>query len=76
MRIGGSKLMMNWGYGMFGGFGMLLFWGVVIVLAVLLLRQVTRGGTRSRARQILEERYAKGEISKEEFDERRKDLSE
>ncbi|WP_067739369.1 SHOCT domain-containing protein [Novosphingobium naphthalenivorans] len=68
--------MMNWGYGMFGGFGMLLFWGVVIVLAVLLLRQVTRGGTRSRARQILEERYAKGEISKEEFDERRKDLSE
>ncbi|WP_205664857.1 SHOCT domain-containing protein [Tsuneonella suprasediminis] len=68
--------MMNWGYGMFGGFGMLLFWSVVIVLAVLLLRQVTRGGTRSRARQILEERYAKGEISKEEFDERRKDLSE
>ncbi|MAC58382.1 MAG: hypothetical protein CMH85_08910 [Novosphingobium sp.] len=67
---------MNWGYGMFGGFGMLLFWSVVIVLAVLLLRQVTRGGTRSRARQILEERYAKGEISKEEFDERRKDLSE
>ena len=68
--------MMSWGYGMFGGFGMLLFWGAIIVLAALLLRQVTGGGARSRARQILEERYAKGEISKEEFDERLKDLSE
>ena len=44
--------MMSWGYGMFGGFGMLLFWGAIIVLAALLLRQVTGGGARSRARQI------------------------
>ena len=71
---------------MFGGIGMLLFWGVIIVLLVLVFRGFaggwpSRSGTDapragSKALDILQERYAKGEISKEEYDERRKTLTE
>lgn len=69
---------------MFGGFGMIFFWGVLIVLVILLVRgfaggwpsvsQPRRSG--STALDILKERYAKGEISKEEYEERRKTLTE
>lgn len=66
--------MFGWGIG--GGFMMLLFWGMVILLIVWLVREV--GGTSSnqpnRALEILKERYAKGEISKEEFEAKKKDL--
>ena len=72
-----------WGWGgmMFGG-GWLgpLFWGVVIVLLVVLVARgfgsAGRSGevTRSSAMDILRERFARGEIDKEEFEERRKTL--
>jgi putative membrane protein len=67
----------RWGHMMFGGVGMILFWGIIVVLIVLLVRVVS-GGSASRARtpmEILQERFAKGEISKEEYEERRKMLS-
>ena len=60
----------------FGFLGMLLFWGVLLLLvggAILVLRQTA--GVRSpgeerqsTARQILDERLARGEISREEYD--------
>jgi putative membrane protein len=59
------------GLGMMGG--MILFWIVLIVLAVLLVRglfQSNRGrGTRAplTPRQILDERYARGEINREQY---------
>jgi len=66
----------------FGGIGMLLFWGLVIGGIVVLARWLTVGpssGIASPARgrtplDILGERYAKGEIGKEEFEQKRRDL--
>lgn len=69
----------EYGFGMgFGGIVMILFWVLVIIGIVLLIRLVI-GGTRPEGRtetalDILKKRYAKGEISKEEFDERKRDI--
>lgn len=59
----------------FGFVGMLLFWGVLLALLVggviLLLRQTpgarSTGEQRPTARQILDERLARWEISPEEY---------
>ncbi len=77
--------MMNWGnYGMgwgmgFGWFFMILFWVLVILGIVYLFRMISeRTGTQKReesALDILEKRYAKGEIGKEEFERMKSDLS-
>jgi putative membrane protein len=79
---------MMWGYDGFGfggsgmGIGMLLFWGLIILGIVMLARGF--GGafnaSERRAREktpleILRERYARGEIDKSEFQQRRSDLS-
>jgi putative membrane protein len=54
---------------------MILVWVLIIGLAVLLVRAVAgsssgSGGGKS-ARQILDERFARGEIDQREYDERR-----
>jgi len=77
--------MMNGMDGMMGG--MMWFWAVLwlliavllVVGIVVLVRTLTdRGGNGSRttksAVQILEERFARGEIDREEFEERRRAL--
>jgi putative membrane protein len=64
-----------WGIGMM--FFMLLFWGLVIVSVVLGIRWLGSQGKESRsdsALEILRQRYARGEINKEEFEARKKDL--
>ncbi len=66
---------------MFGGIGMFLFWGVIIILAVLMAwifigGPRTRSASRSTALDILRERYAKGEIDKDEYEQRRRTLTE
>ena len=49
-------------------FGSYLFWIAIIALAAFALVRVTRTtDTRSSARSILEERFARGEINEEEF---------
>lgn len=63
------------GWGLFGGLGMLLFWVAIIVLLVLLLRGRPPAQTRPDPLDILKERFARGEIDKEEYEERRKILS-
>jgi putative membrane protein len=78
------------GPGMMGGFGfgggilMLVFWALVIGGIVLLVLRLlernpsTTGPSRQdsgdRALDLLRERYARGEITKEQFDQMRKDL--
>ncbi len=55
---------------------MTLFWGGTILLIIWGFRRWT-GNSRqggSRALEILEERYAQGEIDREEFEARRHDL--
>ncbi len=77
--------MMGYGYGMgwFGGIIMIAFWIAVIVGIVLLIRwliistRTASHGTSSgdSALEILKKRYARGEINKQEFEEKRKDVN-
>lgn len=73
----------TWGWGpmFFGALMMILFWAAVIALAVLLVRWLAGMASareqrplRSSALEILEERFARGEIGREEFEERRRVL--
>ena len=79
----GPGMMGGWGMGWFGMIFMLIFWVLVILGLVFLIRwliQNTRkdAGTSnegSKALDILKERYARGEIDKEEFEGKRRDLT-
>ena len=76
------------GPGMMGGFGgfwfmpiiMIVFWGLVIWGIVALVRGVTSSSNMGSSNQadsaleILKRRYARGEINKQEYEERKKDL--
>lgn len=69
----------NHGWGM--GFGwpfMAIFWILIVICIVYLVRQIAgnaKGGERDEtALDILKKRYARGEINKEEFEEKKKDL--
>lgn len=56
---------------------MLVFWGLVIaglVLGVRWLAGQARGSGRDEALEILRQRYARGEIDKQEFETRKRDL--
>jgi putative membrane protein len=72
----------GYGYGMMGYGGMffgLLFWIVIIVLAYFLIKSLleknkTQGVVGKSALDIAKERYAKGEITKEELEEIKKNL--
>jgi len=51
------------------GFGMILFWVLVLVVVVVLLGK--RNRVRPSAREVLDERYARGEIDREEYEKKR-----
>lgn len=75
---------MGWGWGWHGGglFGLMhvLWWVVIVVAIVALVRSVAGRGRGARwpgpdrALEILRERYARGEIDKAEFEQRKRDL--
>jgi putative membrane protein len=68
---------MMWGYGGWGALWMLLFWAGVIALIIWAVRGSSGSNTPdrgSRAIEILEERYARGEIDRDEFQARRAEL--
>lgn len=77
--------MMGWHWDWNGGwplFGMLhmLVWWIFAILVIALLAKLVFGSRNSesqgdRALAILRERYARGEIDKEEFDARKRDLA-
>lgn len=75
-------MLQSFGHGM--GMGMGWGWIIGLVLIALIVWLVVKttsqqtGGTHTSEKSpldILKERYAKGEIDKEEFEERKKDLS-
>ena len=84
-QYGGWGIM---GPGIMGGFGwmwlmpifMIVFWGLVIWGIVALVRGLSgsRGSDSSKADsalEVLKKRYARGEINKEEYEEKKKDLA-
>lgn len=70
--------MLGWGFG--GGLMMIIFWTAIILFIVWIVREVSGKNNSDKTRssksaiEILEERYAKGEIDKKEFEEKKKDL--
>lgn len=78
--------MWNYGFMPFGSFGwifMLLWWALIILAVVALVRWLAGQGTGSRnprdyekpPLEVLKERYARGEIDKKEFEEKKRDLA-
>ncbi len=77
---------MHWGdygggWGMGFGFGwliMAIFWILVILGIMYIVRSIARGSKREAKEEtafdILKKRYAKGEINKEEFDRIKSDI--
>ena len=64
-----------WGFGMM--LMMLVFWGLLIVGLVFGIRWLVSQGREPRpdtALDILRQRYARGEIDKEEFEAKKRDL--
>jgi putative membrane protein len=72
MMVGGMGGMSVWGL-----VTMLVFWVAFILLIVWLVRTVVGAGTGLNlggARAILDQRYARGEITRKEYEQVRKDL--
>jgi putative membrane protein len=79
-------MMGGWMYGMGGGWLWLLLLVVVVVIGVIMFRGGWSSGSSSgrsalppqstpgQATDILKERYARGEISRQEYDEMRRTL--
>ncbi len=62
------------------GFGMLLFWGLAIAVVAILIRaawgprDIPPPPKEKSALDILNERYARGEIEREEYEQKKRDL--
>jgi len=75
-------MFMGWGMGISGMLFMFIFWGLVILGVVFLVKWIFGSvqknidipPTNSKALEILQERYARGEIDKDEFEARKQDL--
>lgn len=64
------------GWGAFGAIWMVVFWAAVIALIVWVVSRLSGPQTtHGRAEEILEERFARGEIDRQEFEERRRELT-
>jgi len=80
----GPGMMGGWGMGWFGGIFMIVFWILILVGLVFVIKWIAQttskkgdGGQRdSRAIDILKERYARGEIDKGQFDAIKRDLAD
>lgn len=79
-----GNMMGGFGFGL-GWLGTLIIWALIIWVIVLLVRGFSGHGgccggqhgaesKKSSPLDILKERYAKGEVSKEDFDRMKKDL--
>ena len=76
-------MMHGFGFGIGGFIGMVLVWILLIVGAVWLIKQIFSGssnrpgnspGAEERAIDILDKRYARGDIDREEYERMKNDL--
>ena len=71
---------MNHGGGWGHGFVMAFFWVALVVVVVISVRALSgrsgdgNGSATRSALDILKERYARGEIGKDEFEQKKRDL--
>ena len=64
------------GFGFFGMVFMVLFWGAIIYFIFYLVNNNKKShGSSKTALEHLNERYAKGDISKEQYESMKKDIS-
>lgn len=67
----------GWGMG-YGWFFMIVFWGLVAAGIIYLIKEAIMNGRNRNSEptplDILKRRYANGEINREEFEEKKKDL--
>jgi len=74
--------MMGWGIvGWIVPIMMAIFWAAIIIAVIVLIRWAVKSGTIGKgipkeesALEILQKRYARGEISREEFESMKKDI--
>jgi putative membrane protein len=65
----------GWGWMLMGWLWMALFWGAVIGLVVWTVRRTSAPrATGERPLDVLKARYARGEITKEQFQEMRREV--
>lgn len=67
----------GWGWMVFGAVWMVVFWGAVFALAYWLIRGLAArpsAGERPTADDIARERYARGDITREQLEEIRRNL--
>jgi putative membrane protein len=88
IRIGGFVLLLqnqNGGYGYGYGWWAWLFWIIILVIIVWIIASLASRGRRRRdnngdiadketALDILKQRYARGEISKDQYEQMKKDI--
>lgn len=69
---------LGWGWGVAGMAWMVVFWGAIIALVVWGVRRLSEprypGEHRATPLDIARERYARGEITREEFEQIKQDL--
>ena len=70
---------MGWGWIGLGLVHMVVFWGLVILMLAALVKWLAGGGAASpgpeNAMEILKKRYAKGDITREEYERMKCDLA-
>ena len=82
--LNGPHMGQNWGWGhmFYGGPMMLIFWLLILVFTVIVVRWIVGALMGNQAKQadtsalqILAERYARGDIDKDEFNERKREIT-
>lgn len=82
---GGNSMTGNWGNPMFGGWGgfglgwvfMILFWALIILGIIALVKWMLSGGRTDSSKtplDILKDRFARGEIDRKEFVQMKKEI--